>query len=55
MESQPPVGELATPRPPLDLAHHFSRTTRNRVPSAMKQYYKFFQIPGVGNLAGGGY
>ena len=38
---------------PLDLSHHFSETTKHRVPSKMKMYYKFFQIPGIGNLAGG--
>ncbi len=38
---------------PLDLSHHFSAMTKNRAPSAMKQYYKYFQIPGAGNLAGG--
>ncbi|KAH8908664.1 aromatic amino acid aminotransferase [Coniochaeta sp. PMI_546] len=38
---------------PLDLSHHFSETTKRRVPSKMKEYYKFFMIPGIGNLAGG--
>ncbi len=38
---------------PLDLSHHFSAMTKNRAPSQMKQYYKYFQIPGAGNLAGG--
>jgi hypothetical protein len=39
--------------PPLDLSHHYSEVTKQRVPSKMKEYYKYFQIPGVGNLAGG--
>lgn len=39
--------------PPRDLSHLFSKTALNRKPSAIKQYYKFFAIPGVGNLAGG--
>lgn len=39
--------------PPLDLSHHFSAVTRARLPSEIKQYYRFFQIPGIGNLAGG--
>lgn len=38
---------------PKDFSHYYSSTTANRKPSAMKQYYKFFQIPGIGNLAGG--
>jgi hypothetical protein len=38
---------------PLDLSHHFSEVTKHRIPSKMKEYYKFFQIPGIGNLAGG--
>ncbi|TPX09647.1 uncharacterized protein E0L32_009120 [Thyridium curvatum] len=38
---------------PLDMSHHFSETTKNRLPSKIKEYYKYFQIPGIGNLAGG--
>ncbi len=38
---------------PLDLSHLYSETTKRRLPSKMKEYYKFFQIPGVRNLAGG--
>lgn len=38
---------------PLDLSHHFSEVTKHRTPSKIKEYYKFFQIPGIGNLAGG--
>ncbi len=38
---------------PLDLSHHFSKTTRNRKESAIKDFYKYFSIPGIGNLAGG--
>jgi len=38
---------------PLDLSHHFSRVTKQRVASTMKQFYKYFLIPGIGNLAGG--
>ncbi|KAH6689607.1 aromatic amino acid aminotransferase 1 [Plectosphaerella plurivora] len=43
----------STQPPPLDLSHHFSFVTRARQASNIKKYYKFFQIPGVGNLAGG--
>ncbi|KAM7208718.1 Pyridoxal phosphate-dependent transferase [Naviculisporaceae sp. PSN 640] len=39
--------------PPLDLSHHFSFVSRNRLPNEMKKYYKLFQIPGIGNIAGG--
>ena len=39
--------------PPIDLSHHYSRTTKNRQPSSIKGFYKYFQIPGIGNLAGG--
>lgn len=46
----PRAGKKPLPR---DLSHLFSETTKHRVPSKMKMYYKFFQIPGIGNLAGG--
>jgi hypothetical protein len=39
--------------PPLDLSHHFSRITKKRLPSKIKDFYKYFSIPGIGNLAGG--
>ena len=39
--------------PPLDLSHHLSRVTKNRQPSKIKDFYKYFAIPGIGNLAGG--
>ncbi|CAK7235339.1 hypothetical protein SBRCBS47491_009259 [Sporothrix bragantina] len=39
--------------PPANLQHLYAETTNQRLPSKMKEYYKFFQIPGVGNLAGG--
>jgi hypothetical protein len=40
---------------PLDLSHHFSVVTQRRVPSELKRAYKFFQIPGILNIAGGSY
>ncbi|KAB8303631.1 hypothetical protein EYC80_005027 [Monilinia laxa] len=43
----------ADPKLPLDLSHHFSRVTVARQQSAVKRFYKFFQVPGMGNLAGG--
>lgn len=39
--------------PPIDLSHHYSRTTKNRNASAVKDFYKYFRIPNIGNLAGG--
>lgn len=39
--------------PPRNLQHLYAETTNLRVPSKMKEYYKFFQIPGIGNIAGG--
>ncbi|KAI9676017.1 MAG: hypothetical protein M1817_000760 [Caeruleum heppii] len=38
---------------PLDLSYHFSRVTNNRRESAIKDFYKYFSIPNIGNLAGG--
>ncbi|KAI9722986.1 MAG: hypothetical protein M1812_001435 [Candelaria pacifica] len=38
---------------PKDLSHHLSRTTKNRNPSNIKDFYKYFSIPGIANLAGG--
>lgn len=40
-------------KPPLNLEHHYSDVTKAREPSKMKEYYKYFQIPGIGQLAGG--
>jgi hypothetical protein len=44
--------ELALPEP-LDLSHHLSRNAKARVASSIKQFYKYFSIPGIGQLAGG--
>ncbi|KAL4804927.1 pyridoxal phosphate-dependent transferase [Aspergillus unguis] len=44
---------MASPSPPLDLSHHFSCTTKRRAPSAVKDFYKYFAIPGIANLTGG--
>lgn len=38
---------------PKDLSYHYSRVTKNRAASKMKQFYQYFFIPGIGNLAGG--
>ncbi|RJE22543.1 Aromatic amino acid aminotransferase [Aspergillus sclerotialis] len=47
------LSERHIPAPPLDLSHHLSYTTRHRQASSVKEFYKYFQIPGIGNLAGG--
>ncbi|KAI1117194.1 pyridoxal phosphate-dependent transferase [Nemania sp. NC0429] len=36
-----------------DMSHHYSDLAKARKPNAMKEFYKFFAIPGIGNLAGG--
>ena len=38
---------------PRDLSHHLSRATVNRQQSNIKAFYKYFAIPGIGQLAGG--
>lgn len=38
---------------PKDLSHHLSRATKSREASSIKQFYKYFAIPGIGQLAGG--
>ena len=39
--------------PPVDMTHHMSEVTKNRQASSIKAFYKYFAIPGIGNLAGG--
>lgn len=39
---------------PVDISHHYSHVLNNRQPSSIKDFYKYFKIPGIGNLAGGG-
>lgn len=39
--------------PPKDFSHYLSRNAKNREASSVKQFYKYFQIPGIGQLAGG--
>lgn len=38
---------------PIDLTHYYSKVTTNRTTSNVKDFYKYFGIPGIGNLAGG--
>ena len=49
-----PLDQVAL-QPPVDISHHFSITAKNRKPSRVKDFYKYFSIPGIGNLAGGAY
>jgi len=38
---------------PVDMSHHYSKVTTNRDASKIKDFYKYFSIPGIGNFAGG--
>jgi len=40
-------------KPPKDFSYHYSRVTAARKESSVKSFYKYFMIPGIGNLAGG--
>ncbi|EEP79079.1 conserved hypothetical protein [Uncinocarpus reesii 1704] len=40
-------------RPPHDFSRYYSCATRRRVASSVKDFYKYFAIPGIHNLAGG--
>jgi site-specific recombinase XerD len=51
--SQVDATQVTGPRPPLDLSYHFSRITQARKESSIKKFYKYFMMPGIGNLAGG--
>ncbi|KAI2623341.1 aromatic amino acid aminotransferase [Hypoxylon sp. NC1633] len=46
------IAEMAKPMP-KDMSHHYSDVTKARAPSKMKEFYKYFLIPGIGQLAGG--
>ena len=39
----------------VDLSHHFSELAKNRHPSALKSFYRYWRKPGVIGLAGGTY
>lgn len=45
--------ETAEQPAPIDISHHYSKTTKERKISGVKDFYKYFRIPGVANLAGG--
>ncbi|KAL7625394.1 hypothetical protein AAE478_004613 [Parahypoxylon ruwenzoriense] len=46
------TADLAKPAP-KDMSHHFSDVTKARAPSKMKEFYKYFLIPNIGQFAGG--
>ncbi|KAH9901988.1 aromatic amino acid aminotransferase [Xylariomycetidae sp. FL2044] len=46
------IADMAKPEP-KDMAHHYSDVSKNRKPSSMKEYYRYFFIPGIAQLAGG--
>ena len=50
MDASSPIDQLPEP---VDLSHHYSKVTKNRNTSSVKDFYKYFRIPGIGNLAGG--
>ncbi|OCK76814.1 aromatic amino acid aminotransferas-like protein [Lepidopterella palustris CBS 459.81] len=52
MAEYKPASESDLPEP-IDLTHHISRSTKAREASSVKQFYKYFAIPGIGQLAGG--
>ncbi|KAJ5689228.1 hypothetical protein N7462_003620 [Penicillium macrosclerotiorum] len=39
--------------PPVDISHHFSFAAKNRTPSGVKSFYKYYLIPNIANFAGG--
>lgn len=45
--------EMKGRKPPKDFSYHYSRVTAARKESSVKSFYKYFMIPGIGNLAGG--
>ena len=38
---------------PIDISQYYSVTTKNRHSTFIKDFYKYFRIPGIGNLGGG--
>ncbi|KAH7033258.1 pyridoxal phosphate-dependent transferase [Microdochium trichocladiopsis] len=50
--TQPGSAEDNRP-PPKDLSHLYSDVSKARIPNQLKQLYKYFFIPGIGQLAGG--
>lgn len=38
---------------PIDFSYRYSDVAKARKPSIVKKYYKYYKLPGIGNLAGG--
>jgi DNA-binding transcriptional MocR family regulator len=54
MDQSQRIVSVVDSRPePKDLSHHLGRTTKARQASSIKMFYKYFTIPGIGQLAGG--
>ncbi|KAK2814079.1 hypothetical protein FQN50_000483 [Emmonsiellopsis sp. PD_5] len=54
VETEPAIAAVGNPlSPPADFSHYFSVSARNREASDVKEFYRYFQIPGIQNLAGG--
>ncbi|KAF4334534.1 aromatic amino acid aminotransferase I [Fusarium beomiforme] len=51
--ASPAATALQALPPPKDLSHLFSIVARKHNPSRIKAFYKFMQIPGISNFAGG--
>jgi hypothetical protein len=52
-QSENHVDEKAGKPEPLDFSEYYSVTASHFMPSKIKQFYKWFSIPGIGQLAGG--
>ncbi|KAK2746003.1 hypothetical protein FQN55_005825 [Onygenales sp. PD_40] len=54
VETEPAIEAVGNSlSPPVDFSHYFSVSARNREASDVKEFYRYFQIPGIQNLAGG--
>ena len=48
-----PAAVPETKPPCMNLSHHLTPWAKAREPSKIKEFYKYFAIPGMSNLAGG--
>lgn len=39
--------------PPKDFSYYYGDIAKGRAASSFKQFYKYFAIPGIANVAGG--
>ena len=53
MESSVAVSMAKGAPAPRDFSHYVSRVSKTRKASSIKAFYKYFLMPGIGNLAGG--